>query len=376
MPLRKSKRLPAINATRFVLAALSRTSVNRISAGLRKERKRNAEELRRAWEERRLVLFLGAGVSAPYGIPTWEDLVLDTWLSRPKRVLTSLDPRGLASWLRDRYQLPLEALARAARLEFGSDTARGHRLTTRHFRNRLRNLLYRRYNPKPDCYCSLPDIAQLIARSEGEGRRIPAVVTFNFDNLLEFELAKAGVRAKPVFRLESRLSSYLPVIHPHGFLPMSGRVPQSDLVFTEDEYHRLLASTLHWATVRIAELLSTHTALFIGLSMSDTNLRRLLDATRRPSTGPVHYAIRKNYGMDEEEARFALEEIRRRSGKKPRALGTAKRVRKAEAVALSSALYDLIRYDSLLFEDMNIAPMWIGRFEQISKILHDIPPPS
>ncbi|HSG38616.1 MAG TPA: hypothetical protein VLE27_03165, partial [Thermoanaerobaculia bacterium] len=35
------------------------------------------EGLQRAWREKDLVLFLGAGVSKPYGIPTWNDLVLE-----------------------------------------------------------------------------------------------------------------------------------------------------------------------------------------------------------------------------------------------------------------------------------------------------------
>src|SRR5262249_42584795 len=31
-------------------------------------------ELRYAWQTRQLVLFLGAGVSIPYGIPSWKNL--------------------------------------------------------------------------------------------------------------------------------------------------------------------------------------------------------------------------------------------------------------------------------------------------------------
>ncbi|HKG46986.1 MAG TPA: hypothetical protein VKB02_09675, partial [Pyrinomonadaceae bacterium] len=33
--------------------------------------------LRMAWKQKHLALFVGAGVSIPYGIPSWKNLVLE-----------------------------------------------------------------------------------------------------------------------------------------------------------------------------------------------------------------------------------------------------------------------------------------------------------
>src|SRR4051794_16694781 len=56
----------------------------------------------------------------------------------------------------------------------------------------------------------------------------------------------------------------------------SGPISRADVVFTEPDYHRLTDSVFHWSLSFIVERLRKNTVPFIGLSMSDPNLRRLL----------------------------------------------------------------------------------------------------
>lgn len=65
-----------------------------------------------------------------------------------------------------------------------------------------------------------------------------------------------------------------------------------NVVLSEDEYHNLYRDSYHWANV--AQLYAfTHTkCIFVGLSMTDPSLRRLLDIAYHQGSGDAdHYAF-------------------------------------------------------------------------------------
>ena len=73
--------------------------------------------LRSAWRSRQLVLFLGAGVSIPYGLPSWKNFVLELLFEQAERTrrLGRLWPhyrRALASWMTDYFEYDPLVLAR------------------------------------------------------------------------------------------------------------------------------------------------------------------------------------------------------------------------------------------------------------------------
>src|SRR5688572_26633953 len=73
--------------------------------------------LRTAWKQRQLVLFLGAGVSMAYGIPSWKNLVLEMLFDQTEHAgrLKNLFPhyrRALAEWLADYFEYNPIILAR------------------------------------------------------------------------------------------------------------------------------------------------------------------------------------------------------------------------------------------------------------------------
>ena len=85
----------------------------------------DVRELRNAWDTRRLVLVLGAGVSVPCGLPSWRKLILDLLYSHSAtaRRWRGLDPearRALLVWLCDHLDQDPLVLARLAKRSISS----------------------------------------------------------------------------------------------------------------------------------------------------------------------------------------------------------------------------------------------------------------
>ena len=84
------------------------------------------------------------------------------------------------------------------------------------------------------------------------------------------------------------------VFYPHGFLPDPNRhsFPATDtIVLSEDDYFDLYRSPYAWANMVQLTLLLNYTALFIGCSLLDPNMRRLLDITAKMRPNHSHYAL-------------------------------------------------------------------------------------
>jgi hypothetical protein len=118
------------------------------------------------------------------------------------------------------------------------------------------------------------------------------------------------------------------VYHPHGFLRFescSGENPENtsdQLIFTEHQYFDFYDNPYSSFSSTIMFLLREHPWLFVGLSMLDENLRRLLhyswkeqvQAAREdsgdgaPKTEPRHFALLASSG-DEELDRHQRESL-------------------------------------------------------------------
>lgn len=334
-------------------------------------------ELRKAWQERRLVPYLGAGVSAPYGLPQWTDLVMrilidESWQTFGEFWKNYQTP--LAVWMTENFDFGLESLSRFAKSKFVVNTGRRQR---RYFNEYVDRKLYEKMPPAPPVGpTTLTAVADLIAASEAMpgGRAIPSVVSLNFDDLLESELTARGIACEPVFGQRRRQASRLGIIHAHGYLPRGGRTPVSDLIFTEDDYHRFALQSIHWAQVELLSLLRNKTGLFIGLSMSDANLRRLLDATA-DGRKSRHFVIRKRFtlsGAQRQEAAHRIHE-RAMTGLDPSERGQMMKDAPQLEHAIDQMLAEAQRIDTTLLEEMGVATIWVDEFAEIEQVLQQIP---
>ena len=243
------------------------------------------EKLSEALQSGKLTLVCGAGVSVGAGIPSWNSLLL--------RLLESMMIK-----ISNDHSISLENVtANAFHKRLGSSSLMiGKYLKSNlgnDFLSELRDALYQG-NPTS---CDLIDAIVELSRPQRNGKPLDSIITFNFDALIEENLEKSNIKHKAISSEGLRSSPVeLPIYHVHGFLPRRGRIARdTEIVFSEDAYHTHFIDSFSWTNLIQLNKLSQNTCLFIGLSLTDPNLRRLLDVSNRkdPSNALNHYIIKK-----------------------------------------------------------------------------------
>jgi SIR2-like domain len=125
------------------------------------------------------------------------------------------------------------------------------------------------------------------------GHKLKSVVTFNFDDLVEKALALEGCTSTSVWKASdlSRIKG-VPVYHPHGFLPYARQQDEVyRVVLAEADYHTLYANPHSWSNIAFSTALLESVCLFITTSITDPNVRRVLDTAHREVPDQFHYFI-------------------------------------------------------------------------------------
>jgi len=152
-------------------------------------------------------------------------------------------------------------------------------------------------NTFPDC--SIFQVARALSAVSKQGHVPRAVLTFNADTLLETYLVLADRREHylgpgpyghppntfvQVTRSGASSEGKIPIIHCHGALspkPMLNhphRDSRDRLVFLEREYLAMANRMGSWGESMFMQLAHTSKMAFVGLSMSDSNIRRWMRA--------------------------------------------------------------------------------------------------
>lgn len=258
-----------------------------ISLGDKKE-KRNYDktilELSKALKDGKLTLISGAGSSVGAGIPLWNDLLIRLLESMMKKIsndhsvsLKKANPNDFQK----KYGPSSLVVGKYLKSNLGND-----------FLKELRNALYVN-NPKT---CDVIEAIIDLARPQRDGKPLDSIITFNFDSLIEENLDKNNVKYKAIYMEGMRNTSLeLPIYHVHGYLPREGIITKNnEIVFSEESYHSQFIDPFSWSNLIQLNKLSQNTCLFLGLSVADPNLRRLLDVANRknPSKSLNHYIIK------------------------------------------------------------------------------------
>lgn len=235
------------------------------------------------------VLFLGAGVSMSAKMPSWNELLKglmgevkqlkpDTLTAFKELSTHVFDECGDSNLIMGRY------LQTAIRLY--DDKAE--------FSELIQRYLYNENNTSD----LLKTLAHIIRH-----KKVNEVITYNFDDLLEenldvLKLVNSVDYASISKDAEIKGHNTLPIYHVHGIIPRTG--PVDTVVFSEEEYHSRYSNVFHWSNVEQLHALSRMHCFFVGLSMNDPNLRRLLDAARRmnESNGECHFAFLKRTQLE------------------------------------------------------------------------------
>ncbi len=151
----------------------------------------------------------------------------------------------------------------------------------------IRKILYTRL---PNDHINKPSALFIIARLIKQFN-IESVITFNYDQFLEEALEKIDVSFMPFVGKGETHKKELPIYHVHGMVSRNDDGPTELPVLSEREYHALYADAFHWANIELVRAFTRNTCFFIGLSMTDPNLRRLLDIAKIKDDKSIRHYI-------------------------------------------------------------------------------------
>lgn len=225
--------------------------------------------------------FLGAGLGASVNMPSWNSLLVDL-IDRAKNTNKQHINSDDFIYIDNSCNHSPLIMARYVESLYNNMDD---------FKNQMHSSLYKD-NPKPTS-----DLFKAIVEAISTNK-VEQAITFNYDDLLETALIDKNISVCSIFDKRHYSGIDFPVYHVHGMVPQYREI-DSTPVLSEKEYHTLYKESFHWSNVVQLQALSRTTCFFIGLSMNDPNLRRLLDISRNGiesidegnNDRPYHYAI-------------------------------------------------------------------------------------
>lgn len=217
-----------------------------------------------------------------------------------------------------------------------------------------------------DMNTELGEIARLAQRCQKDQNF--RILSYNYDDFLEQYLAFLDVKCCSIFTTKVRYSNgrdsadfygmngqpnqSLRLYHVHGFLPKVTTRDQLDMLhmrsicLTEADYNMLYNQPYSWPIASQLSFFRENTCLFIGCSLSDPNIRRLLEITAY--NPPKHYAI------------FAM------TYKSTDALGytTTKQLTSKDRLQIENHFYR-IGINILWLKDYSKIPAWLHDLNQV-----------
>ncbi|SCG85668.1 SIR2 family protein [Methanobacterium congolense] len=273
------------------------------------------EALKYAFKNDELTLFLGSGVSIDQGLPSDGSLRCDFHsICKNENCDKSFSKdTGLPNWKSLIQMLILDCLksydSKYAHKEELKEKFESYsniiwanfvkKTFKKNFHKKIKEILYQGYEHSIKKDSHLNYISELCVSPRGR-IGVYSIVTYNFDDALEFYLKNLGIPYKVISEEKNIPTNVeIPIYHVHGYIPKEISDDEFDwekkpLIFAETEYYNLYKDPYSWQNLIQLNLLKEKTALFVGLSMDDPNLRRLLNISSRYSKGPKHYAILKD----------------------------------------------------------------------------------
>jgi len=249
-------------------------------------------QLKREYEHDKVVLVLGAGVSISMGVPNWNQLI------------TILQAEMIIHLVKDKSKLPSVktnqildlANKNINRGNVGSSPLAQMRFIRSALSCEVYNKMVHRalYSNVKNSSSQLLEAICDICRPSRNIAGVNGIITYNFDDLLEQSLTRAKIDCKFITKDDDLASNdALNIFHVHGYLPqkISNLSQDLGLVFSEEEYHQVYQNPYSWSNLIQINCFRDKTCVFIGSSLSDPNLRRLLDISSRKGENPHHFAF-------------------------------------------------------------------------------------
>lgn len=246
--------------------------------------------LKNKYKQEEVTLMLGAGVSIDAGIPLWDDLV-NTLLSKMiESRLVDEDEMTLKNHLLEIIQLA------------NSNKENSPLTQMRYIKSAFTQIEYNKlvhsvlYELNPNPKTKLIETIVSLCSPKRNHIGVKSIITYNFDDLLENALNGNKLDYNLVCtERDSYVNSQLNIYHVHGYLPKECDELNNDLglVFSEEDYHKVYRDSFSWTNLVQLNAFRENTCLFIGCSLNDPNMRRLLDVAAKNLEQPKHFALMK-----------------------------------------------------------------------------------
>lgn len=329
------------------------------------EREDIIQKLAQLYRNGQFSLFLGAGVSSSAGMPDWNKLLNSlfvTYLAQELDPDDGIDDAAIGELVARLNAVDEPSSLMAARYLRKGLTRPGSE--TKGFVKAVTKSLYGLRNTDFPPDSSLITSIATLCTPRRSGAKVRSVVTYNFDDLIERQLSQKSIFHKCIYtQNETYDPDELPIYHVHGFIPENDagydHLDASTLVFSEEGYHQIYSDPYHWSNLVQLNNLRENNCLMIGLSMTDPNLRRLLDIAARNIESSKHFAFMKR--LTEDRFCFDKDKI---SGVKTPALRN-----------LNSARQFLERHHLLneeLMKELGVTIIWYEDYDDIPRILKQI----
>lgn len=340
----------------------------------------------------KLVFVLGAGASASYGLPDWDTLLkkllLITITKDEKNKDVEANDATSQKQRNEQSSLGKEAsdsslLAQTFSTVFEPNSLISARYLGQHFRDvypndslafekAIRHTLYEDVSSE-DSSDLLKEIRQYCI-APGKSPNIDCIITYNYDDLLEKCIKELGLDI-PYSTIHARgmhpNTNELPIYHVHGFLPRDGNLTEKNkVVLSEDIYHKQYSDTYGWSNLIQINKFKDFNCLFIGLSFSDPNLRRLLDISKneRGDSSIHHYCFKKHYSSNVVESK--IENLKETKYGDIQQMMTNLNIDKT---VLAKDLVKLMeKFEEADAKSFGIGVIWINDYSQIPTILKKI----
>jgi hypothetical protein len=265
----------------------------------KKERENKLEKLKYEYSKGQFSLFLGAGVSSSAGMPDWNKLLNSLFVNFLAKEFNSdtniseTDISEIVDRLNSIDEPTSLMAARYIRKGFSKDATE-----SKEFHKAITKSLYKLRDTKAPIESPLIKAIGSLCTPKMTGSKVKSVITYNFDDLIEREFNRRSIDSHSIYSEQGTFSNdELPVFHVHGFLPEATKgyegLDQSTLVFSEEGYHQIYLESYHWSNLVQLNNLKNNVCIMIGLSMSDPNLRRLLEISSRNTERTQHFAFIK-----------------------------------------------------------------------------------
>lgn len=310
--------------------------------------------IREAIDNSNLVIVLGAGVSVDYGIPSWYNLLQGL-------IIKSIAPQEgrklllnvlLNKTLCEALNINPLILGRYARNKYKDDTD---------FNKAIHELLYKSIEDTPKENTILYKVAQ-IAKQD----KLDSIITYNYDDMLEQIMDNIGIETESLhFEAQVKEGIGFPIYHVHGYIPQDeDKIGSNNIILDESSYHYEYSDKDSWNNKVQLELFKEKTCLFLGVSLTDPNMRRILDTF--DSTNVKHYIMRKKSKLPDNAIDVLLEF----------SAANLKQIRREleggaySALKLAGPLYD--RFYEVDDLSLGVGTLWVDDYGQIPSKLDDI----